>query len=231
VSNEIILNMELKEEISKILKNEVAERHSYFQLRYFLIGKEPTNQSKMWQCIKELKIRKEALDSLELEYQEQKDKLELLGVEESLLEIEKFETNNEQELILRDKQKEIKIRRIKRQKQAVISSLNEFINKKKYIEEESRFFLEMFKSLESIEKLKPFDDVEAQKEYWAERLSQKLNLKMLTNGQLDTELIETIVALPDDMKIKHQAIKMLDLRHSQMTKSLESDLKREEANG
>lgn len=231
MSNEIILNMELKEEISKILKNEVAERHSYFQLRYFLIGKEPTNQSKMWQCIKELKIRKEALDSLELEYQEQKDKLELLGVEESLLEIEKFETNNEQELILRDKQKEIKIRRIKRQKQAVISSLNEFINKKKYIEEESRFFLEMFKSLESIEKLKPFDDVEAQKEYWAERLSQKLNLKMLTNGQLDTELIETIVALPDDMKIKHQAIKMLDLRHSQMTKSLESDLKREEANG
>jgi hypothetical protein len=231
MSNEISLNMELKEEISKILKNEVAERHSYFQLRYFLIGKEPTNQSKMWQCIKELKIRKEALDSLELEYQEQKDKLELLGLEESLLEIEKFETNNEQELILRDKQKEIKIRRIKRQKQAVISSLNEFINKKKYIEEESRFFLEMFKSLESIEKLKPFDDVDAQKEYWAERLSQKLNLKMLTNGQLDTELIETIVALPDDMKIKHQAIKMLDLRHSQMTQSLESGLKREEANG
>jgi hypothetical protein len=231
MSNEISLNMELKEEISRILKNEVAERHSYFQLRYFLIGKEPTIQSKMWQCIKELKIRKEALDSLELEYQEQKDKLELLGIEESLSEIEKFETNSEQELALRDKQKEIKIRRIKRQKQAVISSLNEFINKKKYIEEESRFFLEMFKSLESTEKLKPFDDVDAQKEYWAERLSQKLNLKMLTNGQLDTELIETIVALPDDMKIKQQAIKMLDLRHSQMTKSLEVGLKREETNG
>ena len=231
MSNEISLNMELKEEISRILKNEVAERHSYFQLRYFLIGKEPTIQSKMWQCIKELKIRKEALDSLELEYQEQKDKLELLGIEESLSEIEKFETNSEQELALRDKQKEIKIRRIKRQKQAVISSLNEFINKKKYVEEESRFFLEMFKSLESTEKLKPFDDVDAQKEYWAERLSQKLNLKMLTNGQLDTELIETIVALPDDMKIKQQAIKMLDLRHSQMTKSLEVGLKKEETNG
>ena len=231
MSNEISLNMELKEELSRILKNEVAERHSYFQLRYFLIGKEPTIQSKMWQCIKELKIRKEALDSLELEYQEQKDKLELLGIEESLSEIEKFETNSEQELALRDKQKEIKIRRIKRQKQAVISSLNEFINKKKYVEEESRFFLEMFKSLESTEKLKPFDDVDAQKEYWAERLSQKLNLKMLTNGQLDTELIETIVALPDDMKIKQQAIKMLDLRHSQMTKSLEVGLKKEETNG
>ena len=89
----------------------------------------------------------------------------------------------------------------------------------------------MFKSLESTEKLKPFDDVDAQKEYWAERLSQKLNLKMLTNGQLDTELIETIVALPDDMKIKQQAIKMLDLRHSQMTKSLEVGLKKEETNG
>ena len=69
MSNEISLNMELKEEISRILKNEVAERHSYFQLRYFLIGKEPTIQSKMCQCIKERKIRKEALDSLELEYQ------------------------------------------------------------------------------------------------------------------------------------------------------------------
>ena len=64
---------EIKEKISELLKNEVVSRHSYFQLKYFLIGKEPTNQAKMWQCLRELKARQEILNSVDLQLEEEKD--------------------------------------------------------------------------------------------------------------------------------------------------------------
>jgi len=49
----------IREEMHKILEKSPSERHSYFKLRYFLIGKETTHQGKMWQYIRELKYRKE----------------------------------------------------------------------------------------------------------------------------------------------------------------------------
>ena len=70
----------LREEIKELLKNEVAQRHSYFQLKYFLIGKEPTYQSKMWQCLRELKTRYDSLEAIDLEREEVKDKIELLDI-------------------------------------------------------------------------------------------------------------------------------------------------------
>jgi hypothetical protein len=224
--------LEINQEISKILENSPAERHSYFQLRYFLIGKEPTNQGKMWQCLRELKVRKESLESLNLEYEDQKDQLELLEIEESLLNLSQNNTekNEKDEIIkkLRTKENNIKLRKIKRQKTAIISSLSGLLTKKRYIEEESRFFLELFKSLEKNEPLRDLDDIEAQKEYWSEKLSQKLNLKMLLGGQLDTELVETVVALPDDIQLKKQILNTLNIRYSQIVKNLEQNKEKPE---
>lgn len=226
------LPISMKEEISNVLVNQVTERHSYFQLRYFLIGKEPTNQSKMWQCLRELKIRKESIDSIELEYEDQKDKLELLDIEEKLMILrednDKTKSNNELNE-LKEKEIKIKIRKIKRQKSLVISTMAGLLNKKKYIEEESHFFLEMFKTIQKTEPLSPFDDVEAQKQYWSERLSQKLNLRMLSGGQLDSDLVETIMALPDDMTLKKQVLNNLNVRMNQIVKKIEEDKK--EING
>ena len=47
MSNQEVSLESIKKEMSKILEHQLPERHSYFQLRYFLIGKEPTNQSKI----------------------------------------------------------------------------------------------------------------------------------------------------------------------------------------
>ena len=58
---------ELMTAMDDLLKNEVVQRHSYFQLKYFLIGKEPTNQAKMWQCLRELKTRRQSLKAISLE--------------------------------------------------------------------------------------------------------------------------------------------------------------------
>ena len=186
----------------------------------------------MWQCLRELKVRKESLNSLELELEDQKDKLELLEVEEGLLNVSQndLENSEKNEIIKKLKTKEnyIKLRKIKRQKTSIISSLSDLLNKKKYIEEESIFFLEMFKNLEKSEPLKDLDDLEAQKEYWSEKLSQKLNLKMLLGGRLDTELVETVVALPDDINVKKQILNTLNLRHAQIIKNLEQNKEKQD---
>lgn len=210
-----------KEEISRILEKNVPQRHSYFQLRYFVIGKEPTNQSKMWQCLREMKARKESLDSIELEVQEQIDSLELCEIEEQALELRSDQGLGQEFHELAKKEKEVKSRKVKRQKRAIKSSIVQLLNRKKYIEEELNFFLEMFKTLEKVEPLKDLDDLDSQKAYWSEKLAQKLNMKMLLGGQLDSDLVETIVALPDDMEIKKQMLNTLAIRHEQIVRKIE----------
>lgn len=220
MSNEISNNLLV--EMDEVLKFEIAQRHSYFQLKYFLIGKEPTIQAKMWQCLREMKSRRDSIAAIELEIEETKDKIELLDIsieKESLYEIS---GKNPKESVLLQREMDINLRQLERKKKAGEKSLSELFERKKWIEEESRFFLETFKNLYKIEPLKHFDDVDAQKEYWSEKLSQKLNLKMLTHNQLDTELIETIIALPDEIPLKKQALGTLQLRHASMVKQLQS---------
>ena len=89
--------------------------------------------------------------------------------------------------------------------------------------------------MEQVEPLKNYDDINVQKEYWGEKLLQKINLKMLMQSHVDTELIETVLSLPDDVPIKMQTIKNLDNRHQQMLEmknQTERELqKKQEKNG
>lgn len=201
-------------EMDEVLKQEVSQRHSYFQLKFFVIGKEPTIQSKMWQCLRELKTRRESLDSIELELEESKDKLELIDI--SIQKNSLSQSTDE----LTQKENEIKIRQIQRQKKAIQKNQLQLAERKKWLYEEAQFFLDTFRNLLKIEPLKHFDDIESQKQYWSDKLAQKLNLKMLTHNQLDTELVETIIALPDDMPIKKQTLGTLELRHANMVNQL-----------
>lgn len=210
---------ELLTEIDEVLKNDVSQRHSYFQMKYFIIGKEPTLQAKMWQCLRELKSRRESLSAIELEFEDLKDKLELLDIS-----IKRFEMAENLSDIDKDEIK-IKIRQINRQKNAIRTNLLQLVDRQKWIKEESRFFLDTFQNFVKIEPLKHFDDIDAQKHYWSERLTQNLNLKMLSSNQLDTELIETIIALPDDMLIKKQTLGTLHLRHANMVRQLKETVK------
>lgn len=210
-------NSVLFDEINAVLKYEPCQRHSYFQLKYFLIGKEPTNQSKMWQCLRELKSRKDSLEALDLESEDSKDKLELLDITLERLRM-KLELVQDD---LSKREMQIQINQTNRQKASLEANVLQLVERKNWIEEESKFFLETFKSILKIEPLKNFDDLDSQKEYWEEKLSNKLNLKMLTSNQLDTEMVETIVALPDDMPIKKQILNTLNLRHVSLMKQLQ----------
>lgn len=220
---------DLLAKIDAVLIHETPQRHSYFQLKYFNIGKEPTIQSKMWQCIKELKVRRDSLDAIALEIEDSKDKLQLLDISIKKIEIDKIQLESTicpKYGSLSYDEFCIKIKQIHRQKKALDKSISDLQERKKWIEEESLFFLETFQNLLQIEPLKHFDDIDSQTKYWSERLSQKLNLKMLTHNQLDTELVETIISLPDDMPIKQQTLATLKTRHASMIHQLKETMNR-----
>lgn len=214
------LDTKLSSDIDTILENQVTERHSYFQLKYFLIGKEPTIQSKMWQAIRELKSRKESLDSIDLEIEEIKDKIELIDISKQKLALEE---NSNLELINCKEKKDlflreliIKSRQLDRQKVSLQKKLIALDERAKNIIEECVFFVEVFKNFEKVEPLKHFDDLESQKNYWNEKLTQKFNLKALTSSHLDTEMIETILSLPDDLDVKKNVVSRLNMKHLDM---------------
>ena len=207
---------ELMVEMKEILKNEIAERHSYFQMKYFIINKEPTIQSKMWQCLREIKTRHESLESIMLEIDEGKDNLELIDIN-----IDKLEDTLRKRIGKEDSKSELRemeigIRKMKRKKVLSEKNLEVLTKKMSHLEEEANFFVITFESLNKIEPLRNYYDIDSQKQYWNEKLLQKVNLKMLLHSTVDTEIIETVMALPDDLPIKQQTVKNLELRHGQM---------------
>ena len=211
-------NLSLHEEMSGLLETEVSQRHSYFQLKYFVIGKEPTIQSKMWQCLRELKARSQSLKAIALEREELKDKLELLDITRQRKEAELDKNDGSDELLFREIR--ISLRQTQRQIDSLSENLSEINERQKWIEEESRFFVDTFKNLVKIEPLRHFDDFDSQKQYWNEKLTQKVNLKMLTQNAIEPELIETIVALPDEVDIKKQTLQTLTFKQNQMLQQL-----------
>jgi len=205
---------EIKEKVSELLKNDVVSRHSYFQLKYFLIGKEPTNQAKMWQCLRELKARQEILNSVDLQLEEEKDNLEIYNI--SLLRIDSKEKEIKDELDLREL--EIKKRQIKRNISNISNNVQSLLSKKKDTEEECEFFIQTFENIEKTEPLKYFDDLDSQKEYWGTKLLEKINLKILLQNNVDIDLVETALSLPDDVPIKQQVLNKLNYLQSNMLK-------------
>lgn len=217
------MSRDLKAETTELLKHEVVQRHSFFQLKYFLIGKEPTVQSKMWQCLRELRQRRESLDAIELEREEVKDKIALIDI--SMLKLTAaYGDENQPELDRREL--EIRIRQSERQKKALVKNLEDLDDKERWLNDECLFFVETFKNLEKVEPLRPFDDIEAQSQYWNEKLTQKANIKMLTQNTIDSELVETIVALPNDLPIKKHTLQNLNIKQEQMLQQLREAAKK-----
>lgn len=196
------MTQDFSSELERITKNESKERHSYFQLQYFLIGKEPTVQAKMWRCIRELKTRKESMEALNLEIEDVNDDMELLNIE-SVVPCEPFDKVNENVLKISERKKN-------RKKIGLQHRLTSLQNRLKSLEEESAFIVKAFQSLEKVQELKPYDDLEAQKEYWNEKLSQDFNLRTLFGMPLDLELIKTILALNSDAPIKIDALNIMN---------------------
>jgi len=199
--------MELIEKAKEIINNaDLKERHSFFQLNHFIIGKEPTIQSKLWQCIREINSRVETLESYKEEILTTEENFEILN-----LKIEKYnEFLNNKISDYKKKVLEIKLKKLKRnyeKKDFVLQKLNDKLNS---INEELDFFVKTFMEIEKIEKIKKFDDLKSQNEYWSAKLGNDLNLRFLLNLPTDIELCKTILSLPDSSVVKKQLTNALD---------------------
>lgn len=191
--------------LNEIIKDAPPDRHSFFQLRYFVIGKEPTIQAKLWRCLREMKSRKESLDALVLEVENVND--ELIIIEEDI-----------KHYIDRSPKGMAQIRILERKKANLQTHLLNLDQKQKDIQEEADFFMECFEILKEQEPLQRFDDEKAQTEYWNHKLAQELELKVLLGSPVDIELMKTILALAEECPVKVQAIKSLEMTKKMLEK-------------
>lgn len=191
--------MELYQELERITSHKSRNRHSLFQLQYFLIGKEPTIQSKLWKCINELASRKEMLEAMRLEIEEINDNIELLNIKIAEVETEE-----------KSKKQEIRVRKLNRKKQGLDRRLTTIKDRIEALEFESTFIAKCFCVLEGKEPLKPYDDVQSQKLYWNEVLTQDFSVRQLMGLPQDMETIKTILAMNSDAEIKKNVLTTLD---------------------
>jgi hypothetical protein len=177
-------------------------------------------QAQMWQCLRELQTRKESIDALEINIEDTVDNIEMIEVQRAKDKHMIFAVFQCPELPkeIKDKEWAIKERQYARQKVTLQKILKQLEKKLQFAWQEARFFLQAFDSLQKIEPLKDYDDLESQKEYWNERVSQHINLKSLLQQPLDTEIVQTALALPSDSPIKIQTVNTLNHIEGQMNR-------------
>jgi hypothetical protein len=199
------MSSELYEEaISLISKNEVSNRHTFFQLKHFVLGKEVTTQSKMQKCLKETEARVESINNMILSMDETNDDIKL--IELKILSLQKKKPKND----INKQYKQIQIRKLERKKALLFNSLQNTRKKLKETEEEVAFFVNAFKQLEKIEPLKRYDDPESNQNFWNENFGQELQLRLLLQKPLDLELVKCILALDKESPIRTEVVKMLE---------------------
>lgn len=190
-------NKEFFKKIDSVLEKAPENRHSYYQLKYFVLGKEPTTQGQLWQCLRELQSRKETIDNIHLQIADTKDEIELTEIELS---------NNKE---VCEQKQYIILRKLKRKKESLSGNLEKLEKTLKFVTQEARFFLQAFEALQEIEPLKDYDDLEAQQEFWEAKISEEINLRVLTKQALPSDLLKTALSLHDNSKIKEQIINLI----------------------
>jgi hypothetical protein len=182
----------------------ISHRHTFFQLKHFVIGKELTTQAKLQKCLKEIEARVDSINGMNLSIEETKDDLELINIKMSNLEKKKEKKD------INKLYKDIQIRKLNRKKTLLVNSLSNINRKLKETEEEVSFFTSAFKQLEKIEPLKAYDDLESNQQFWNENFGQELQLRLLLQKPLDLELVKCILALNKESPIRIEMLKILD---------------------
>lgn len=217
------MSTEIIEKANEILKNlELPDRHSFFQLQKFVIGKEVTGHAQLWQIVRELQARKETVDCYKKDLANAEDDLELFDVRierlnREIRDIAKLDLEEPNYSDLDIKEREINIRKLQREKEALVQSAQKVNKKLKYILEEMNFFTIAHDAVVAqLGEVKPLDDEQAQKEMWNEKLLEEFNLRILLQKPLDPELVKTIMCLDNDASVKQHLTKALNARQNDM---------------
>lgn len=208
------MSTELMEKVEAILnKAEIPDRHSFFQIEKFIIGKEPTAQSQLWAISREIQARKESIECMEKDLQDAEDNLELFDVRIERLNrmIRQEAEKNEPFTDLNIQEHEINIRKLQREKEGLIKSARKVNNRLKCVVEELGFLVLGFEQIVAkVGDMKPMDDEQAQKEMWNEKLLEDFNLRVILQRPLDPEFIKTVMCLHDEASVKKHVVSLIE---------------------
>jgi hypothetical protein len=112
--------------------------------------------------------------------------------------------------VILQKERGVKIRRVKRKKESLVRNLDKLEKKLSFELQEATFYVQAFEALEKIEELKDYDDFNAQKEYWETKVTEEINLRILTKQPLPPDLLKTALSLHENSLIKEQMMNLLE---------------------
>lgn len=214
------MSTELIEKVDSILKkSDMPDRHTFFQIEKFIVGKEPTAQGQLWQITRELQARRETVDSYKKDLLDSEDNLELfdIKIDRAGREIRELANVDAEYTDLEIREREINIRKLQRDKDALVKSARKVNKKMKCVKEEMEFLAAGHKRIEEIVgESKPLDDEVAQKEYWNEKLLEEFNLRIILKRPLDPDFVKTVMALHDDALVKKHLTSALEGIQQQM---------------
>jgi len=208
------MSTELIEKVETILnKVDLPDRHTFFQLEKFVIGKEPTVQAQLWQIVREMQARLETVDSYRKQLEDAEDTLELFDLK---IERQNRTIREESKSVtvysdLNLQEYEINIRKLQREKDSLILSARKVNKKLKCVLEELAFLTMAYENItKNHGEIRPIDDDEAQKEMWNEKLLEEFNLRVILQRPLEPEFVRTVLCLGDDSPVKQHVVKLVE---------------------
>lgn len=208
------MSMDLISKVDSILeKANLPERHTFFQIEKFIIGKEPTAQAQLWAIVRELQARNETINQFKKDLKDAEDNLELFDIKIERLNraIRDESQSNFPNSDLNIKENEININKLLREKENLVVSAQKINKKFKCILEEMNYLVSGYEKIVSnYGEMKHLDDEEAQKEMWNEKLLEEFNLRLILQRPLDPEFIKTVLCLNDDAPVKKQVITLVE---------------------
>jgi len=203
-------------EMDKVLQNEVVERHTFYQLKFFVLGAEPTTQAKLQCCLRELRSRRLNIAAMNREVEELQDQNQLFQMQlerianETPTDSNGMELKDQDEIERFEKERQIELRSIQRKKTANEWSIFELQRKIRFIIEEVQFFVSAFHQLREQEPLKSWDSVDVQKEYWDAKLGREFKTRLILGQPLDSELVKAIEELHDGASTKQAILQLME---------------------
>lgn len=192
------------ERARRITEGRACGRHTFFQLKHFVLGKELTTQAKLQKCVREIDARKGSLKSMVLGLEDALDEARLLELKEGNLEKKKSKN------ALDNEHRAIQVRRLRRKREMLLDSIEEMRRKIRETEEETEFFIRAFEQLEQVEPLRTHDDPEANAEFWNENFMQDLRLRLMLGKPIDLELVKCILALGPESPVRKEVVGILE---------------------
>lgn len=203
--------MNLVEKAKQIAEeNRIPSCHSDFQIENFIIGKETSVYGKMWQCVREIQSRCDNLENCQYEMEELDDNLAMAEIDLQKLQIKIVKSASLDLERLKNKKKEILVRKQKRKIQKLLAGKELLERKKKEITQELEVFTQVFLKLTENTEYLGFNDPKAQTQYWNSKFDHELNLAAMLGTPTNLELIKSCLALPDETNVKKQIVGVLN---------------------